>query len=711
LNNNPNEEEKLETGKETENPVSENEKKEEKLPEKKEIPLGIRPVENPFGGNKNFKSKLGRNIAIYLLIVLIVLAAIYGFGGSKEETTDPFNGNYKAFIESLYNGYVDEITIVNDDGVRYITGSTIDGQEFSLAGPADDEYLIQLVYNLDVKYYQEVPADNTWWLTALTTFLPLILLVVFMYIMAQQAGGGKMANFGKSKARMQSEKDKKVTFKDVAGVDEEKGELEEIVEFLKNPKKFNAIGAKIPKGVLLFGNPGTGKTLLAKAVAGEAGVPFFSISGSDFVEMFVGVGASRVRDMFNDAKKNAPCIVFIDEIDAVGRQRGAGLGGGHDEREQTLNQLLVEMDGFEENKAIIVMAATNRPDILDPALLRPGRFDRQIYVGMPDVDGRFEILKVHSKTKPLEENVDLKVVAKQTAGFTGADLANLMNEAALLAARQDKTKIGLHELEEAVERVIAGPEKKSRKVTDYDRRLTAYHESGHAIVAACLAHTDPVHKITITPRGRAGGYTLMLPEKDESYQQKNKLLDEVKTLLGGRIAESITLDEISTGASNDLERASKIIRKMITEFGMSEQLGPLTYGTKQEQVFLGRDYNQARDYSESIAEEIDTEARRIMKECYEEAEGILKEHIEVLHKMANALLEKETLNVSEVKAIFDEAGIVKPQPPMGKLDKLWQEQDAKLKKVVKEEKLEETETKGEEADSDTSLGEPLKDFE
>jgi cell division protease FtsH len=423
--------------------------------------------------------------------------------------------------------------------------------------------------------------------------------------------------------------------------------LIEVVEFLKQPKKFSELGAKIPKGVLLFGSPGTGKTLLARAVAGEAGVPFFSISGSDFVEMFVGVGASRVRDLFEQAKKNSPCIVFIDEIDAVGRQRGAGLGGGHDEREQTLNQLLVEMDGFNANEGIIIIAATNRPDILDPALLRPGRFDRQIVVDSPDVRGRKEILEVHSKGKPLGEEVDLSVIARRTPGFTGADLANLVNEAALLSARRGLKKITMETMEESIERVIAGPERKSRVISDYEKKLVSYHEAGHALVGEMLPHTDPLHKVSIIPRGRAGGYTLLLPKEDRHYMTKSQLIDQITMLLGGRVAEAVVLKEISTGASNDLERATELVRKMITELGMSDELGPLTFGHKQEQVFLGRDISRDRNYSEAVAYAIDKEARRIIDECYQKAQNLIKEHIDMLNAIAGALMEKETLEANE----------------------------------------------------------------
>ena len=624
--------------------------------------------------NRMYRSLVLRNLAFMIVIALLVLSFLNGIS-SKPSDPDPFQGDYNAFVKALQQGQIASISLIQKSDVKEIKGTLVSGVAFSLLGPPFDETLTELLKDKSIPFYQK-PVPQNLVLNLFMSVVPMILLIVLMFFMLQQTqGGGKAMQFGKSKAKLQSFDKKKVTFADVAGIDEVKEELQEVVDFLKNPDKFIAIGAKIPKGVLLVGLPGTGKTLIARALAGEAGVPFFSISGSDFVEMFVGVGASRVRDLFDQAKKNSPCIVFIDEIDAVGRQRGAGLGGGHDEREQTLNQLLVEMDGFTVNESIIIIAATNRPDILDPALLRPGRFDRQVVVDSPDLDGRVAILKVHSKGKPLEDSADITVLAKRTPGFTGADLANLMNEAALLTARRNKKKITMKELEEAIERTIAGPEKKSRKITVYDQRLVAYHEAGHALVAARLAHTDPIHKVTIVPRGRAGGYTLMLPDRDTMYIPKSKLIDDVKTLLGGRIAESLVLEEISTGATNDLERASKTIRRMITEFGMSDALGPLTYGAKQEQVFLGRDFAQNRDYSESVAEAIDNEARKLMNECYHDAETILKDNIEVLHALAKALMEKETLTAEEVYAIFDEAGLVKPEPHWGTLEKRWADED------------------------------------
>ncbi len=467
-------------------------------------------------------------------------------------------------------------------------------------------------------------------------------------------------SFGKSRARLHTDEKKKVTFADVAGAEEVKEELEEIVEFLKNPKKFQELGAKIPKGVLLFGPPGTGKTLLARAVAGEAGVPFFSISGSDFVEMFVGVGASRVRDLFEQAKKNAPCIVFVDEIDAVGRQRGAGLGGGHDEREQTLNQLLVEMDGFSPNEGIIILAATNRPDILDPALLRPGRFDRQVVVDAPDVNGRKEILKVHVRGKPLDEGINLEVLARRTPGFTGADLANLANEAALLAARQNRKKVTMADLENSIERVIAGPEKKSKVMSEKEKWLVCYHEGGHALVGYLLPNTDPVHKVSIIPRGRAGGYTLLLPKEDRYYATKSQLLDQVTMLLGGRVAEAVVLEDISTGAQNDLERATDIVRKMVMEYGMSD-LGSMTFGRKTDTPFLGRDLARDRDYSEDVASAIDIQVRETIDLSYDKAKRLLEEHLDTLKLIAKTLYEKETIEAEEFAELMIQAGEEKRQ--------------------------------------------------
>lgn len=498
------------------------------------------------------------------------------------------------------------------------------------------------------------PEEFPWWVSFLPTLLTVGIFIAFWFFFMRQAqGGGKAMSFGKSTAKMTQGSDTHVTFKDVAGADEEKEELEEIVDFLRDSSKFIELGARIPKGILLVGPPGTGKTLLAKAVAGEANVPFFSISGSDFVEMFVGVGASRVRDLFDQAKKNSPSIIFIDEIDAVGRHRGAGLGGGHDEREQTLNQLLVEMDGFGANEGIIIIAATNRPDILDPALLRPGRFDRQVVVNTPDAKGREEILKVHSRAKPLANDVDLSVLAKTTSGFTGADLENLMNEAALLAAKKGEKKITMKDIEDSVIKVIAGPEKRSKVVSDKEKKLVSYHEAGHAIIHHVLPHCDPVHEVSIIQRGRAGGYTLSLPKEDKNYVSKEDMLDNIVSLLGGRVAEKLVLDDISTGASNDIERASKIARDMVTKYGMSEKLGPISFGSDNDEVFLGMSYSHSRDYSEEVAAEIDGEVRRIIDDSYKRCTEILTENMARLHNVANALFEKEKINGDEFVDLFN----------------------------------------------------------
>jgi len=565
-----------------------------------------------------------------------------------EKNSKPADISYTSFMQHVQQDEIKQVTIVDN----VISGKLKDGKEFSTVAPNDSKLVEKLeAKKVDIK--AELPPQPPWWMSILSSILPMLIIVGLWFILMNQggAGGGKVMNFGKSRARRYDEEKLKITFKDVAGAEEAKQELEEVVEFLKHPQKYNDLGAKIPKGVLLYGPPGTGKTLLAKAVAGEAGVPFFSISGSDFVEMFVGVGASRVRDLFDQAKKSAPCIVFIDEIDAVGRQRGAGLGGGHDEREQTLNQLLVEMDGFSANEGIIMIAATNRPDILDPALLRPGRFDRQIVVDRPDIKGRTEILKVHVKGKPIGQDVNLDVIAQRTPGFTGADLSNLVNEAALLTARKDKKAINMPEMEEAAERVIMGPERKSRVISDKEKRLTAYHEGGHTIVGMLLEHTDPVHKVTIIPRGRAGGYTLSLPKEDKYYATRSEMLDELKVLLGGRVAEALVLKEISSGASNDLQRATQLARQMICEYGMSENIGPVTFGHRQDQVFLGRDIARDKDYSEEVAAEIDKEVRSFMEDAYAATEKLLSDNIDKLHVIAKALMEKETLEEEEINQL------------------------------------------------------------
>ena len=614
-----------------------------------------------------------KNIVLYLLIIAAFVIAIDAFSGQSANKSEL---SYTGFIQQVQQKKVESVTITNDHGIK---GKLKNGTEFNSYAPSD-ETLIKTLQDNGVEITAAPPEQPAWWMSLLGSAIPIIILVVlFFFIMQQtQGGGGRVMNFGKSRAKLMGEGNVKVSFKDVAGAEEAKQELEEVVEFLKDPGKFTTIGAKIPKGVLLAGPPGTGKTLLAKAVAGEAGVPFFTISGSDFVEMFVGVGASRVRDLFTQAKKNAPCIIFIDEIDAVGRQRGAGLGGGHDEREQTLNQLLVEMDGFGANEGIITIAATNRPDILDPALLRPGRFDRQVIVGRPDLRGREAILKVHARNKPLADDVDLKTIAKKTPGFTGADLSNLLNEAALLAARLNKKVITMAEVEEASEKVSMGPERRSHIVSDKDRKLTAYHESGHAIVAHLLPHADPVHKVTIIPRSAAGGYTMMLPTEEQNYKTKSQLLADIRVALGGRVAEALILDEISTGASGDLQSVTNTARAMVTRWGMSDELGPIVFGEQQEQVFLGKNLGHERNYSEEIAAKIDTEIHRIVEDAYKDVTKLLSDNEKFLHDMANALLEEETIDAKAVanlykygttkapeteepKATLEAAGIVVPE--------------------------------------------------
>ncbi len=598
-----------------------------------------------------------RMIGFYLLILVIIIAAVSFLNPMKSEVK---NLTYSELVTNINSRKVAEIKI---NGTK-ATGKLTSGKSFESIVP---EYTIDTILSNYIiknpKMKVEIAKDQSWWVSLIPSVILVAMLVVFLVMMMRQGGGsGNVMSFGKSRARMQSPSDKKVTFKDVAGADEEKEELAEIVDFLKAPDRYRSLGARVPKGVLLVGPPGTGKTLLARAVAGEAGVPFFIISGSDFVEMFVGVGASRVRDLFDSAKKSAPCIIFIDEIDAVGRHRGAGLGGGHDEREQTLNQLLVEMDGFGVNEGIIIIAATNRPDILDPALLRPGRFDRQVTVGTPDVKGRKEILGIYRKNKPLDPAVDLEVLAKGTPGFTGADLENLMNEAALLAARKKMRMITMAELEEAIKRVIAGPEKKSRVVEESDQRVTAYHEAGHAIVMRYLDNGEEVHEISIIPRGMAAGYTISLPTDDSQHMSKGKLLDKIAGLLGGRAAEKVALEDICTGASNDIERATEIARKMVTEWGMSEHLGPMTFGNNDGgEVFLGRDLGRTRNYSEEVAAVIDKEIRNIVETAYERACQILTDKQDTLTGVAEQLLKVSTLTGEEFAQMYEANGVLLPK--------------------------------------------------
>jgi len=598
---------------------------------------------------------------MYILIFVVIILLVQSM---TEPSKDVASISYSKLVTEIENNNIKSLTFTDSQ----VKGVYKDDTQFTsyipsmfyLSGSFYNSHLADKIDEIEI-IGEPIPATPLW-IQALPTIGMLVLLGVLWFVFMKQSQGGgtgKAMSFGKSRAKMVKEDDpnKKITFADVAGLDEEKEELSEIVDFLKNPAKFVRLGARIPKGVLLVGPPGTGKTYLSKSVSGEAGVPFFSISGSDFVEMFVGVGASRVRDLFDQAKKNAPCIIFIDEIDAVGRRRGAGLGGGNDEREQTLNQLLVEMDGFSGNEGIIIIAATNRPDILDPALMRPGRFDRQVHVGLPDVKAREEILKIHVRKKPLADDVDLEVVAKRTPGFTPADLENAMNEAALLTARHNQPVITMDIIEEAITKVIAGPEKRSKVISDNEKKLTAYHEAGHAVVARLSSNKDPVHMITIIPRGGAGGFTMYLPEEDKSYRSKSDMEEYIVRLLGGRVAEKLALDDISTGASNDIERATKIARAMVTTYGMSDELGPMSYGTSEDEVFLGRDFNKIRNYSEEVASKIDAEMRRIIDNAYNRTEKLLSENMEKLHNVAQALLEKETISGKEFEMLFDGGSI------------------------------------------------------
>jgi cell division protease FtsH len=593
-------------------------------------------------------NSLQKNIALWLFISLVFVLLWHLFNQPKSAQE---NIIYSDFISYAEKGQIVEVTIQGES----ISGRLNNGKNFKTFAPKDAT-VVPLLKEKGVKIASKPVDESPWYMNVLISWVPMLLLIgVWIFFMRQmQAGGGKAMAFGKSKARLVTDKSKKVTFADVAGIDEAKAELEEVIEFLRDPKKFTRLGGRIPKGLLLVGQPGTGKTLLARAIAGEAEVPFLSISGSDFVEMFVGVGASRVRDLFDQGKKNAPCIIFIDEIDAVGRHRGAGLGGGHDEREQTLNQLLVEMDGFESNEGVILVSATNRPDVLDPALLRPGRFDRQVVVPLPDVKGREKILEVHTRKTPLAEDVVFDVIARGTPGFSGADIENLVNEAVLYAARYGKDKVTMSDFEFAKDKVMMGAERKSMVISLEERRNTAYHESGHALVARLLPGSDPIHKVTIIPRGMALGLTQQLPVDEKHTYPKQYLLNNITILLGGRAAEELILNEFTTGSGNDIERATNLARKMVCEWGMSDEMGPLSYGKKEEQIFLGRDIAVHKDYSEETAQKIDKEITRLVSESYEKAKKLLSEHIDILNKIASELLEKEVLNTIELDDIIQQ---------------------------------------------------------
>ncbi|MDN7247557.1 ATP-dependent zinc metalloprotease FtsH [Planococcus shenhongbingii] len=633
-------------------------------------------------------NRIFRYTIFYLLIFLVIIGILGTFNNSAQPTE---NIGYDEFLGALEDGTVTDVTIQPDANVYEVTGKLTgyeEGESFVTNIPMENEALITRIdeiatdQNVNVDYLK-APQTSGWvsFFTGIIPFIIIFILFFFLLNQSQGGGGGRVMNFGKSKAKLYDDQKHKVRFNDVAGADEEKQELVEVVDFLKDPRRFADIGARIPKGILLVGPPGTGKTLLARAVAGEAGVPFFSISGSDFVEMFVGVGASRVRDLFENAKKNSPCIIFIDEIDAVGRQRGAGLGGGHDEREQTLNQLLVEMDGFGANEGVIIIAATNRPDILDPALLRPGRFDRQITVGRPDVKGREEVLKVHARNKPLDPTVDMKAIAQRTPGFSGADLENLLNEAALVAARRSKLKIDMSDIDEATDRVIAGPAKKNRVISKKERNIVAFHEAGHTVIGLVLDDAETVHKVTIVPRGQAGGYAVMLPKEDRYFMTKPELLDKISGLLGGRVSEDIIFGEVSTGAHNDFQRATAIARSMVTEYGMSDKIGPIQFGQAQGgNVFLGRDFNSEQNYSDAIAFEIDQEIQRIIKEQYIRTKEILTKNKDLLNLIATTLLEVETLDAGQILHLKEHGTL--PERSYEALNGDFEKESVDLKKDV-----------------------------
>ena len=628
--------------------------------------------------------KLGLGKIVFYLIALLGLILFMNStsGGGLFSNNNVESINYNQLIGYIQSGEIKSIEVdMGRNSTAYVEAELNqikdgEAQIVTAYAPIDELNTVILNYldenpdSFTVDY--QILSEDTWSSILMVIMMVAVIAFIVIIVLSQQSGGGgsKVMNFGKSKAKLYTSSDKEVTFKNVAGADEEKEELEEVVDFLRYPDRYMKLGARIPKGVLLVGPPGTGKTLLARATAGEAGVPFFTISGSDFVEMFVGVGASRVRDLFSSAKKNAPCIIFIDEIDAVGRHRGAGLGGGNDEREQTLNQLLVEMDGFSDHQGIIIIAATNRSDILDPALLRPGRFDRRITVGLPDVKGREEILEVHSVNKPLGKDIDLRTIAKMTVGFTGADLENVMNEASLLAARKKLNEISMNELQESITRVIAGPEKKSKIVTDDDKKITAYHEAGHALVMISLPNCDPVHEISIIPRGSAGGYTMHLPDKDDVYMSKNKLTDMITSLLGGRAAEEIELNDICTGAVNDIDRATKIARSMITVFGMSDELGPISFESGDEDVFIGRDFLRSKNFSENIASVIDNETKKIIDSCYEKAKEIIINNKDKMNIIVKELIERETLSGEEFKNLFNTGTIDGITPDMDEVEEM-----------------------------------------